>query len=387
MENWPETLGYRFDFYTAFIFLGAAQAIFLTLFFWLAPPNNNWTYRFLGAILLALGAIMLEIFLCYSGLIVHVPHLVDFSEPFNFLVPPAIYLMVLTFVGKRPRNWFWHFLPFVLYSLYHTQFFLQNEVFKLNAFRDAYHDYLPELPNKQYFSADPWCIKVYVNELSVLQALLYTYPIFLLIQAVFNQEIRSWKNINNPAYRWIFTYLLLKFGLILLWLLKVVLEVGDSWDNVGASLEAMTIYVLNFFILKDGVLHRKGLSEKKYQKSTLSETQMDGILQRLTREMENQQPYLNPKLTPKILAEKLKISPHHLSQVLNEQLQKTYYEWIAEYRVAAAKHLLLSEDKAHLKLGAIGRMAGFNSRSVFYKAFKKLEGCSPSAFRNKAESN
>ena len=63
MEYWPDTLGYRFDIYTAFLFLGAAQAFFLTLFFWLSPPNTNFTYRFLGATLLALGAMMVEIFL------------------------------------------------------------------------------------------------------------------------------------------------------------------------------------------------------------------------------------------------------------------------------------------------------------------------------------
>lgn len=383
MEYWPDTLGYRFDVYTAFLFLGAAQALFLTLFFWLSPPNTNFTYRFLGATLLALGSMMVEIFLCYSGLIVHLPHLVDFSEPFNFFVPPAIYLMVASMMGERPQNWRWHFLPFFLYLLYHFQFFLQNEIFKLNAFRDAYHDYLPELPNQQAFSADPWYIKLYVNELSVLQALLYVYPIISLLRDFFNKEIKSWANINHPNYRWIFIYLLLKFGLTILWLLKVIFGVGDSWDNVGASFEALTIYLLNFFILKDGVFHKQPQPEKKYQKSGLTQVQMKSMLHKIEQEMQATQPYLNQKLTLKTLAERINITPHHLSQVLNEQLNKTYYEWIAVYRVEAAKQIMLSKEKEHYKLEEIGKLAGFNSRSVFYKAFKKFEGCSPSEFKEK----
>ena len=99
--------------------------------------------------------------------------------------------------------------------------------------------------------------------------------------------------------------------------------------------------------------------------------------------MKINQPYLNPELTLKSLAEQIKVSPHHLSQVLNERLKKTYYEWIAEYRVQAAKKLLQSPAYEHYKLSEIGKLAGFNSRSVFYKAFKKLEGCSPSEFKNK----
>ena len=166
-----------------------------------------------------------------------------------------------------------------------------------------------------------------------------------------------------------------------LWLFKVLFDVGDAWDNIGAAFDTFTIYALNFFILKDGLLQKENRPEKKYQKSALSQTQMESILRKLTTEMQEQQPYLNPKLTLKTLAERIKVSPHHLSQILNEQLHKTYYEWIAEYRVSAAKELLTSQKYTHYKLEEIGKLAGFNSRSVFYKAFKKLEGVAPSKFR------
>lgn len=380
MEYWPDTLGYRVDFFTIFILLGTVQGFFLAIFFLF---GKNLTYRYLGALLFAAALIMAEIFLCYSGVIVHIPHFVDLSEPFNFFVPPTIYLMVAALVDKQPKHWYWHFLPFGFYFLYHFNFFLQGEVFKLNAFRNAYHDYLPELPNKQLFHADPWYIKEYVNELAVLQSLLYALPIYQLLAHFLKQQKDFWGTILAPTYRWLFAFLSLKVLATLLWLSKVLLNVGDSWDNIGAAFDTFTIYVLNFFILKDGLLQKENRPEKKYQKSTLSASQMKGILQKLTTEMEVNQPYLSPKLTLKILADNIKVSPHHLSQVLNEQLNKTYYEWIAEYRVAAAKDLLGSPKYQHYKLAEIGTLAGFNSRSVFYKAFKKLEGCSPSEFRDR----
>ena len=92
---------------------------------------------------------------------------------------------------------------------------------------------------------------------------------------------------------------------------------------------------------------------------------------------------MDTTLSLKILAEKISVSPHHLSQVLNSKLEKTYYEWIATYRVEAVKSLLESKDHHHYKLEEIGRLLGFNSRSAFYKAFKKLENCTPAEFRAK----
>ena len=380
MEYWPDTLGYRIDFFTIFILLGMVQGFFLAIFVLL---GKNRTYQYFGAILFAAALIMTEIFLCYSGVIVHIPHFVDLSEPFNFFIPAAIYLMVTALVGKHPKHWYWHFLPFGFYFLYHFNFFLQDEVFKLNAFRNAYHDYLPELPNHQTFHADPWCIKEYVNELGVLQSLLYVWPIYQLVAHFLKAQKDFWTTIFVPAYRWFFAFLFLKVLGTTLWLFKVLLDVGDAWDNIGAAFDTFTIYALNFFILKDGVLQKGNQPEKKYQKSALSQAQMKAILWKLTTEMEQEQPYLNPKLTLKKLAERINVSPHHLSQVLNEQLNKTYYEWIAAYRVAAAKDLMIAQKHIHYKLEEIGTLAGFNSRSVFYKAFKKIEGVAPSAFRDK----
>lgn len=380
MEYWPDTLGYRIDFFTIFIFLGMVQSFFLAGFFLL---GKNRRYQYLGAILFAAALVMTEIFLCYSGVIVHIPHFVDLSEPFNFFIPAAIYLMIASLVGKHPKNWYWHFLPFGFYFLYHFNFFLQDEVFKLNAFRNAYHDYLPELPSHQPFHADPWGIKTYVNELGVLQSILYALPIYQLLADFFKQQKDFWKTILNPIYRWCFAFLFLKLLATTLWLSKVIFDVGDAWDNIGAAFDTFTIYALNFFILKDGLLQKENRPEKKYQKSTLSQTQMERILLKLNTEMREEQPYLNPKLTLNTLAERINVSPHHLSQVLNEQLHKTYYEWIAEYRVSAAKDLLTSKKYTHYKLEEIGKLAGFNSRSVFYKAFKKLEGVAPSKFREK----
>lgn len=382
MEYWPDTLGYRINFFTIFILLGVVQGFFLSTFFLSTKKLAN---QYLGWILFAGSLVILEILLCYSGVIVHIPHFVDITEPINFLIAPLTYLMVAALAGKHPKNWYWHLIPFIAYFLYHFCFLFQSEVFKLNAFRHSYHAYLPELPNQQLFHADPFCIKAYVNELGVLQSLLYTFPIFSLLKNyLFQAKTTTFSSIwKSKKHRWLVVFLSLKLIATFLWLFKVCFVFRDSLDNVGASLDTFIIYVLNFFVLKDGLLFQQKVNGKKYQKSSLSETQMVSILKKLEKEMKAHQLHLDSNLSLKKLAQKVGISPHHLSQVLNERLQKTYYEWIAEYRVEAAKQFIKSKEYDHYKLEAIGKMAGFNSRSVFYKSFKKLEGISPTEFKGK----
>jgi len=382
MQNWPQTLGYRIDFFTIFSLLGIAQGIFLVGFF--LSKKGNLVYRYTGFFLLCVLLTSLEILLCYSGAIVHIPHYVDFSEPCNFLVSPLLYLAVAALVSKHPKNWYWHFIPFVIYFLNHLFFLFQSENFKLNAFRWAYHPELPELPNEQHFTDDFLGIKKYVNELALLQGFIYLIPILIYLKQYFKEKQKSfWKTINQVKYRWFFAFLGLQFLDQFLYLFKTFFAFRDALDNFSASYQSLIIYIINFFVIKDAIFYNQQRPEKKYEKSALSDARMTIILKKLTVEMETHRPYLNTDLSLKILAEQIKVSPHHLSQVLNSKLEKTYYEWIATYRVEAAKFLLQSKNHNHYKLEEIGRLSGFNSRSAFYKAFKKLEQCTPAEFKAK----
>jgi len=83
------------------------------------------------------------------------------------------------------------------------------------------------------------------------------------------------------------------------------------------------------------------------------------------------------------LAQRLSMSTHHLSQIINERLQKNFFEFVNQYRIEEAKNLL--RDKANINVAEIGFEAGFSSVSAFNTAFKKYTGLSPSQFRREAQ--
>ena len=72
---------------------------------------------------------------------------------------------------------------------------------------------------------------------------------------------------------------------------------------------------------------------------------------------------------------------YHLSQLLNENLNQKFYDFVNGYRVEEAKRALFDPANDHLTILAVALEAGFSSKSAFNAAFKKFAGTTPSDFR------
>ena len=120
---------------------------------------------------------------------------------------------------------------------------------------------------------------------------------------------------------------------------------------------------------------------KKYSNSGLSEEETKLIIARLEQAMEKQKLYLDPEITMDKLAEMINCGRHHLSQVLNAGLQKSFYDYVNACRVEEAKILLSDVSRANYKISSIAYDSGFNSLSAFNEVFKKFTGVTPSQHR------
>ncbi len=119
---------------------------------------------------------------------------------------------------------------------------------------------------------------------------------------------------------------------------------------------------------------------EKYLKSGLDEEALNRIAEKLEATMREQQLYLDHTLSLSKLAEEVKVSKNYLSQTLNEQLKKTFFDYVNGWRIQYALPEVIAAQKSILKLAMD---AGFNARSSFYSAFKKEVGCSPSEYRKR----
>jgi AraC-like DNA-binding protein len=116
----------------------------------------------------------------------------------------------------------------------------------------------------------------------------------------------------------------------------------------------------------------------KYQRSALDAGRAARIAAKLAQAMREDRPYLEPELSLFELARRIGVPSNYLSQTLNEHIGENFFDYINRWRVEAALPLLRAGERSVLE---IALEVGFNSRSTFYKAFRKVTGHAPGAYR------
>ena len=96
--------------------------------------------------------------------------------------------------------------------------------------------------------------------------------------------------------------------------------------------------------------------------------------------MENDKLFLDNDLNLPTVAERLGISIHETSFLINESAKDNFYNFINKYRVDEAKKLLASSKMDEFNILGIAFASGFNSKTAFNTAFKKWAGVSPTNY-------
>lgn len=122
-------------------------------------------------------------------------------------------------------------------------------------------------------------------------------------------------------------------------------------------------------------------AKQAYATSGLSGDTLERWAGKLERLMEEEHPYLVNDLTLTQLAEMLGIRPHNLSQLLNQSLGTTFYDYINRARVTHACQLLKNSRDTVLD---VAFASGFNNKATFYSAFRQQVNATPSAYRQAA---
>ncbi|WP_324676645.1 helix-turn-helix domain-containing protein [Hymenobacter sp. GOD-10R] len=355
---------------------------------------------------LTLALLVVEILLCYSGYIQFVPFFVSLTEPLNFVISPLLYLYIRSIIEPafrwRPR-YLVLLLPAAAHALYLVPFFAQTNAWKLRTVAESFHQPHPAAPEA---ARNFWWFATYTPFYNAFYGILGSYLLLYLglqlrLLLTYQREQAGRPSQPTPALSWL-KRLGLGFSLLLLvyvgattyyhFTTGYVNDTGDVWV---ASLISLLFYGMSGrAISRSSLLTLQPSAEepvpeaatprKKYEKTALSPEASGAILGRLRTLMADTNAYRNPDLSLAELAAQLHLPPHHLSQVINEQCQQNFFDFVNTYRIDDVKRQLQSPETAHLKLEEIGFTAGFNSKSAFNAAFKKHTLTTPSEFRKNA---
>jgi len=142
-----------------------------------------------------------------------------------------------------------------------------------------------------------------------------------------------------------------------------------------------------FFLIGFALAGRRLTSGRpSYRKSALTPDRARALITRVDSGMKDGAWYRDSDLSLASLAARARVSPHTLSQALNQQRGQSLTEYIADWRLREAKLLLLDPANDCLTVEGLAQQAGFASRSSFYKAFRLTEGVTPNQYRELARS-
>ena len=124
---------------------------------------------------------------------------------------------------------------------------------------------------------------------------------------------------------------------------------------------------------------------EKYQKSLLSDEQINTLWLRLREHMLNEQPFLDEKLKLSTLAEEVGVSGNDLSRVINTKAGYGFHDFVNGYRARKARELIKEHANSNKPILELSLEAGFGNSATFYKHFKKHFDITPSLFRKNCQ--
>lgn len=337
-----------FFFFSA---LGAFNGLLLSGYFFFLAKKKTVSHYFLGALLLALSLRVGKSVLFYFDRDLPKIYL-QIGLSACFFIGPMLYFFLrsgLNSVKSLPRNWGIHLL--VLFLLITLGGII--------------------LPYQQY----PWVWnQVYVP-------IIYTEWVFyVVLSGILMKEVLKkvflQRTEAKPYDLWMAS----------IYLINVLIFAAFLWAYWGGLpyISAAITFSFALYISIFMLLNRKK-NDDLFPNATrpgnkkLSDEEAKHWLNKLEQLMEDPQVFRNPNLKLQDLAQELRLSPHQLSQFLNDNLGKNFTQFINEYRIVEACKLL--ETDTLLSIEGIGDEVGFNSKSTFFSTFKKIKGLTPAKYR------
>ncbi|MDO6528224.1 helix-turn-helix domain-containing protein [Motilimonas sp. 1_MG-2023] len=373
--------------YITIISIGVVQSIVLTLAMLGKKNEADSTHKWLVALCLLLVISLTEGVVDIAGLDQQFSHLSLLMLPVTGLFLPLYCAYISDMVGSKLKGaLLLHFTPSLFVFLMTSPFFLLDSDTIIELFngdmQDTYFDTLTSITLFLLLIVTIFQGGYYIT---TCFKLLSSYKTLIGEHLSFNEKISlTWLKVMT-------------IGLAIIWFMLVIIFLtGELFSEyllitlhvIGAllviSLNIVGLQQVNIFKKLRIDMHKltdgssSDVEKEKYQRSSLDKALAEKLCQSTLKFMETEKPFLDNELSLSSLADSLDLPPHYLSQVINQITNKNFFEFINGYRVQFSKELLLNSNDTVLK---IAMDSGFNSKTTFYKAFKKDALMSPSEYR------
>lgn len=376
---------------TNIITIGFIQAFFFAVLA-LTKKNKEVTDYILAFLFLTLCYQLGVNYVMLSDYKYQFPHLIGTSGPLSFIYGPLLFFFIKNYISEKhifKPKYLLHFLPFIVNHMYNfVYFYFQNGDQKIKDFEEI-------ISGKPDFDISIFLI------LRSLSPLIYCiWSIYVL--KVHRRNLKKLYSFTTDKLKlewlWYLTWSMLIVGTsaMILNLIIVIFDVAD-WIELRKmvfAIAAIWVFFLGYYSIRKTPFYRSfhidGLNTleldevtrqpEKYEKTRLKEEEVPGLKKKLLDYLEESKPYLNKILTIGELADSIKIPAYQLSQLINDQLDKSFFELINSYRVKEVKLRFFEPQYKNLTLLGIAMECGFNSKASFNRIFKQLTNQTPTEY-------
>ena len=369
----------------------AGIAVFVSLllaFFLFTVKTENKLANRLFAFFFILTAIDLSGFFVYEYMDNHLDFEI-FRWTTCLLEMPLFYLYVLAVCYSDFRLKWKHLIqviPFVVVNLvFIPRFYFASGTEKLHFFE--FHNQMPEM----YF------FQILVE----IQYFFYIVSVFLILKKYREIYLENYTNPSTSTYKWLFQMTVVFLAAHSLVVLKNLLRYTDFdktfiWSSILVG--SVALLVTCWFVLKAmnhpelfrGINSKLQLTKDILPKENdvveeINSNQNEAITSQISilkNYMTEKEPYLDPSLTIQELANQINIPVRDLSVLINHHMDQHFFDFVNEYRIQKAMHILKDQSKSNLTILEILYEVGFNSKSSFNTSFKKYTNLTPTAYRN-----
>ena len=356
-------------------FLITFQLLFVGIFLITHKKGNRRNNILLGTIFILIAWNMGDVTLQLNGVVLKWEFIKHIDAGFFLLYGPIIYLYAQGVIFrdfKLSIGNLLHLIPYLMLTI--SLLSLRN---------------LTPVTSEEIIANDlPW-------QIYLINALIYAH-IFVYLGLTYKslwkyREIikNKYSQIDQINLDWL-SFALNTFGLISF--VSLVQSVIALTENRSAFMVTLVLLLIFIFYFVNKVILKAlrqpeifaGITQNetsKYLGSNLTPNQIEAYKKQLLAFLNTEKPFLNPQVSLTDLSEKLSVSTKHLSQVINQSFDKSFFDFVNTYRIQEAQQILKKSKDDKLTVLEVMYEAGFNSKSSFNTAFKKETGQTPSEFR------
>lgn len=357
-------LGGSSFFYGVAIIIGLFSAILLVLI-----NSNKKANRFLSLLLIFSSLWLVDAFFNTSGVYQQNPDFYFKPIYYSFAFGPLIYFYVKSLVSQdfqfKRQDWI-HFIPVALQTILYGFLSFQSYDFK----RWFWFEVHQPITYRIEFDG------------TFVSLMIYLFLSIKVVRAYQNWVKENYSEVSRLNLQWLKVVL----GILIIWSTQWMFEVvlreffGSYYDyNFSMLILGVLVILLAIGGIIQDNLSQIGFVAPAEEKEVVPEIDPQ-IVERIQKQMEDHQSFLNPTLNLKQFADEVGLPKRLISEHLNHGLEKSFIDFVNEYRVEEVKRRLAEGDQKRYSLQGIAMESGFRSKATFYRVFKQLTGRSPSEF-------